>query len=320
MTCCVGKARIYYKEPIGFQLRYKPNEGGWTTIIASEPLVTTCNPETQQNENVLYRLTGEYVAIASACSYDYSFAQASEFQYINLRPPIGMFLTADSGTCPNRGSYYRLYYYHGNPRQETEIYIQAGTGPFQRIHVAYSYTVSRMDGGGDSVVYTFKVTGANTGTEYVNISGLTQCPEVDNQGCVMGEEKYIDVDMAGLNSKILRVIPGFGKIPILTVYRECIKTKTESKNAIGNFTGSNRLIIQKTLEVEVPFSGFIDTNITSVVKTILYPDGCPPPPIKVVCTSGDDEKKCPPDTDCEVNCGSFKCCWKNGKLIKEISL
>jgi hypothetical protein len=302
MTCCIGKARIYYKEPIGFQLFYSGSANG--EVIAQEPLITTCDKIIQQTGN-LYTLTFGYTATATVCGGSSTISETENNLVIaNLSPPLGMFRMSNDGVCPQEGLHYSLFYYHGNPRQEVGIYIQAGTGPWRRSRLDFSYSVSRMDEEEDPFTYTFKVIGTETGTIYREISGLPSCPAVDNVGCVMGEENYYD-------TLLPNQIPGgpiesscFKKVP---AENNCFHVVLETKYKPDAFS-------------DIPHKKLRPPKIET--RSQLYLCGLPGCPAEyriVCCPDGECEpERCPPDTDCELDCGSFVCCYKNGKVIKTV--
>ncbi|AIE73017.1 MULTISPECIES: hypothetical protein [unclassified Synechocystis] len=329
MTCCIGKARIYYKEPIGFKFKYSGSANG--EVTAQEPLIHNCNlvfPEEDEEglPNVIYN----YVYTASWKTTDnywlhwYGDSRPESGTYngtkSNVIGPVSLIsVTNETQTQYGvRKTQVMRLYSNGNFHSEIGL-------PFVS-HIDQNYSVSVQGSlvpvNGDppkefpKPTYTFKVIGEETGTIYREISGLEECPEVNNLGCVMGEEKYVDTYMGGINGKLLRFIPGFAKIPILTEYKECIKTK-KTNNLLGNPV----LNVLKYLEADIVDIGWKDIGFESGILSIPIIEGCPDPPVRVVCCPDGDcdpKERCPPDTDCSLDCGDFVCCYKNGKVIKTV--
>jgi hypothetical protein len=313
MTCCIGKARIYYKEPIGFRLIYSGSANG--SVTASEPLISECKKTTnlEGDLNVQYTVRGKVVwryrilspPVGNCVLSGYSETYTEIFLAVGYGPISGNVFLQEFLQCPNYPM-QRLRVTGNN----ILLYESQGGGNWISPEVLnWEYTIDEIE------KYTFKVIGTETGTIYREIGGLEECPAVENLGCVMGEEKHVDTYMGGINGKLLRFIPGFAKIPFLTEYKECIKTK-KTNNLFGNPV----LNVVKYLEADIPDLGWKDIGFESGILSIPIIEGCPDPPVRVVCCpEGEcDPPKCPPDTDCELDCGDFVCCYKNGKVIKTV--
>jgi hypothetical protein len=298
MTCCIGKARIFYKEPIGFQLKYSGSANG--SVLASEPLTTTC--EADLSLGVYYVLSGTHTYTTRRNGYNITNTLPFSSGYYG---PININITYQSLDNITYG--YLCTVKEGNP----SLFGFYDSFTVNGVTLD-SYTLNITS----EATKIFKVIGEETGTVYREISGLEECPEVNNLGCVMGEEKYVDTYMGGINGKLLRFIPGFAKIPILTEYKECIKTK-KTNNLFGNPV----LNVLKYLEADIVDIGWKDIGFESGILSIPIIEGCPDPPVRVVCCPDGDcdpKERCPPDTDCSLDCGDFVCCYKNGKVIKTV--
>jgi hypothetical protein len=309
MTCCIGKARIYYEEPIGFKLIYSGSANG--EVIAPEALEHTCLPEFPPDDD-----RGEEGQL-----YDYHFTATywDEDLRVNIRNE-GIY----SGVVQNipgivgfrtvTNPYSTIY---GNTTR-TQIDILSNGEYFASIGLNYVTTVNAGYGVtavgvlipvlGEPIpfpkpVYRFKVFGIETGTIYREISGLDECPAVENLGCVMGEETHVDVSMHEFS----------------LAFRHCIK----SRNEWGVFGGD--IVIERILETRI-LPGAYDEwtpapwDIPMRIAKLKKLEGCLPTYRVVCCPDADCDPKerCPPDTDCSLDCGDFVCCYKNGKVIKTV--
>jgi hypothetical protein len=301
MTCCIGKARIYYKEPIGFKLTYSGSVNG--EVIAPEALEHTCLPELPPDddrgeEGQLY----DYHFTASTWDYDLRVGVRNEGTYSAVIQNIPGIVGFRTVTNPH----FTIY---GNTTR-TEVHILSNGEYFASIGLNYVPTIN--SGYGVTAVgvlipvvgepipfpkptYRFKVIGQDTGTIYREISGLPACPKVKNLGCVMGEEKYVDVSMGDIFKPF---DPLFS--PLLP---DCILSV--------DLFDSVQVFKRK---VAIPLS--LDMPIINLKKL----EGCPPTYRVICCPDGDCDPKerCPPDTDCSFDCGDFVCCYKNGKVIKTV--
>lgn len=316
MTCCIGKARIYYKEPLGFQLKYQAPGGSWVTITANEPLISTCvqdgdgPPPTPQEQRYGVRFS------VHKDNYHYSSGDPLSSDYI-----VGTGLNI-LGTI-----WFSFDTRMALQTQQIEIY-QIGT-------ITQTYLVA-LNGAGDIIwsevgstsyygysqfsnlswwlvgendnerydpppTYKFLVEGENTNNIYAFLGGLSACPAVENLGCVMGEEKYIDVDM------------GKGLLPQLPLFvPDCLI-------AFAGFPLPDNVIEIRKIGLSAPNTTPGKVKLPQVVLTLTGLDDCPAEFNIICCPDGEcDPPKCPPDTDCELDCGNFICCYKNGKVIRTI--
>ncbi|MBE9204315.1 hypothetical protein IQ218_13810 [Synechocystis salina LEGE 06099] len=287
MTCCIGKARIYYKEPLGFKLTYSGSANG--TVTAQESLSTECSNDLSLS--IPYLCSG-----FNSCQFFDSrlgiwrdhYEEYNRILYGPLNPSLHN--TFQTG-------YWRGYEMRSNGVNSASIFSFFWSGQTDRDirNVSYSLNIVPLE----EVPKRFKVIGETTGTEYVNIGGLDECPAVENLGCVMGEEKHFDVEMSTPYDLIW--LPN------------CIKTE----KLLPDF---KRLSIKKIWELPIPSNLTLKKIYEQDLKILPIIEGCPDPPVRVVCCpEGECEPdRCPPDTDCELDCGSFVCCYKNGKVIKTV--
>lgn len=136
-------------------------------------------------------------------------------------------------------------------------------------------------------------------------------------GCELKPEQKFEIELIQFDASYLRSIPGFSSLPIPTVLTECVIVESAVPLA-----GPECVVIKKRLGVPYnifeAIQGVIGLPFESVVRVLCSDPGCPPPQVTVVC--GEDEKsdECPPETDCEIVCKGFKCCYSKGKVIKVI--
>jgi len=165
--------------------------------------------------------------------------------------------------------------------------------------------------------YKFTVTGQNTGAEYLTLTNLDQCPEVQQEGCQLQPEQKFEIELIQFDASYLRSIPGFSSLPIPTVLTECVVVESAVPLA-----GPECLVVKKRLGVPYnifeAIQGVVGLPFESVVKVLCSDSGCPAPQVTVVCGEDDKKDECPPETDCEITCKGFKCCYSKGKVIKVI--
>jgi hypothetical protein len=302
MACCVGKARIFYQEPLGFKLIYSGSANG--EVLAQEPLMFSCIEIRPQIPANLYQLTIDFTAVSVDWRYN-TYSESGTVVINNLTAPIVVY--TETSTRYNWFDrdviHHNLIYEDANQAQLQEI--QAGGGGYAyRESIEYSWFTTRMDQQLDPAVYDFKVIGKNTGTIYQEISGLPSCPAVDNLGCVMGEENYYDTLLPNQTPGGPIESSCFKKIP---AENNCFHVVLETKYRPDAFS-------------DIPHEKLRPPKIET--RSQLYLCGLPGCPAEyriVCCPDGECEpERCPPDTDCELDCGSFVCCYKNGKVIKTV--
>jgi hypothetical protein len=293
MTCCIGKARIYYKEPTGFRLEYKHNNGQKGIVTAQEPLVANCLDVVSIAGQSYIILCAAYVTSrddfgreSTGYTEFYQGPYAGPISNINYR----LNSTNQLLTCN--------FYFDVPPRE----------GAFTITNTALtiiSYEVSLTLIGIKK--YRFIVSGENTNTEYLNIGDFdsaSDCPTVINNGCVMGEENYYDTLLPNQTPGGPIESSCFKKIP---AENNCFHVVLETKYRPDAFS-------------DIPHEKLRPPKIET--RSQLYLCGLPGCPAEYrieCCPEGEcDPPKCPPDTDCELDCGSFVCCYKNGKVIRTI--
>jgi hypothetical protein len=169
-------------------------------------------------------------------------------------------------------------------------------------------TIERQSPGKDPFIFT--VTGTETGTKYLEIE-VDECPDVQTIPCKFdpAKERFIDVEM----------IPYFPlpiPLPSYPINQDCIEI-----TSVGNF-----VVIQKVTTRNYGPKGDNDPSVRrteKIIKTVESPKGCPAPKVRVECCPNGicgENKRCPKGTDCESICNGFKCCYKNGKLIRSIKI
>jgi hypothetical protein len=294
MTCCIGKARIYYKEPLGFQLKYKPLNGGWSTVTAQEPLESICVKE-EGGLSVLYDVTYK-----SQNSIDYNgnilYGEEEIATFLTLGPIGAIFYSGANNYTQNgvtascsTGEGIRI------------LYIYNGSYP-GKIDVEFISIIPVVPDTPDS--YQFIVKGTITQTIFVDIRGLEQCPQVNNLGCVMGEENYYDTLLPNQTPGGPIESSCFKKVPAAN---NCFHVVLETKYKPDAFS-------------DIPHEDLRPPKIET--RSQLYLCGLPGCPAEYrieCCPEGEcDPPRCPPNTDCELDCGSFVCCYKNGKVIKTV--
>ncbi|WP_162327826.1 hypothetical protein [Synechocystis sp. CACIAM 05] len=292
MTCCIGKARIYYKEPLGFKLTYSGSANG--TVTAQESLSTECSDDLSLS--IPYLCSG-----SNSCQYFDSrlgiwrdhYEEYNRILYGPLNPSLqNTFATG----------YWRGYHMRSNGVDSVSIFYFYWSGQTDRDirNVSYSLNIVPLE----EVPKRFKVIGTETGMEYINIGGLEECPAVENLGCVMGEENYYDTLLPNQTPGGPIESSCFKKIP---AENNCFHVVLETKYRPDAFS-------------DIPHEKLRPPKIET--RSQLYLCGLPGCPAEyriVCCPEGECEPdRCPPDTDCELDCGSFVCCYKNGKVIKTV--
>ncbi|UAJ73741.1 hypothetical protein IQE94_05520 [Synechocystis sp. PCC 7339] len=294
MTCCIGKARIYYQSPIGFQLNYKLPDGDWETVTAQEPLDSICVQELGQRP-VLYDVT-----YRSQNSIDYNGTIL--YGEINI------------STFRSLGPIGTIRYSGPNNYTANGVSASCSTGEGDRTLDIYNGSYpGKLDTEFISIIpvlpdivepYKFIVYGLTTQTTFVNIGGLEKCPQVENLGCVMGEENYYDTLLPNQTPGGPIENSCFKKVP---AENNCFHVVLETKYKPDAFS-------------DIPHEKLRPPKIET--RSQLYLCGLPGCPAEyriVCCPEGECEpERCPPDTDCSLDCGDFVCCYKNGKVIKTV--
>ena len=172
---------------------------------------------------------------------------------------------------------------------------------------------------GGPIKYDFLVIGETSGNEYVSISNLDQCPEWQQEGCQLQEEQSFEIELYSIDLSFIKKIPGFSALPLPTVMSECVFAQSGVP-----LTGPHCLLIKRQASIPINIfnliQGKIGTPFESVAKVLCSDEGCPPPQVVITCDDDDKDKECPPETDCEIECKGFKCCYHKGKVIKTIPL
>lgn len=288
MTCCIGKARIYYKEPLYFELVYKLPNGSSGSVTAGEPLTTDSRiePIFQGDIPIVF-----YYQTKNC--YDGTVSNLGHLGFWGGWVQPGRYETANP--C-EWGSNLRVWGINSLGQESLDYenirYSQLVVG-FWGPHPNYIGPVPE--------ICIFKVIGADTGTVYREISG-EECPTVVSNNCVMSEERYIDVEMgAGLP-----LLPSF--IP------DCLIALT------GFPLPENAIQIRKIRVNQTSNTNPLRPRLPELVLTLNGLPGCPAEYRIVCCPNGEcePEEQCPPDTDCALDCGNFVCCYKNGRVIATV--
>jgi hypothetical protein len=297
MTCCSsGKARVYYNIPQkgGFKYRIK-GEKAWTTILANEPLSSTCVTINNAITNYLIEGTAD-IAYGPEPLDPPNGSWIARFNRVIPGPILGIEERADLGG-------YALDVIIPSGR----INLIGNSGAYRYI-VNFNYTVTRLDGQPDKKQFT--ITGSETETKYVDIE-VDECPDVQTIPCKFdpAKEKFIDVEMIPYTEL---PIP----LPSYPLEQDCIKI-----TSVGNF-----VVIEKVTTRNYGPTGDNDPAVretTKIIKSIESPKGCPAPKVRVECCPNGicgEDKKCPKGTTCELICNGFKCCYSKGVLIRSIKL
>jgi hypothetical protein len=310
MTCCIGKARIYYQEPLGFKLIYSGSANG--EVIAPEALEHTCLPEfppddDRGEEGQLY----DYHFTASTWDYDLRVNRGSDDTYSGVIQNIPGIVGFRTITNPHSTIYGNTTRTNINILSNGEYFASIGLNYVPTTNSGYGVTAVGVliPVVGEPIpfpkpTYTFKVIGEETGTIYREIGGLKECPEVENLGCVMGEENYYDTLLPNQTPGGAIESSCFKKVPAAN---NCFHVVLETKYKPDAFS-------------DIPHKDLRPPKIET--RSQLYLCGLPGCPAEYrieCCPDGDcDPPRCPPDTDCELDCGSFVCCYKDGKVIKTV--
>jgi hypothetical protein len=278
MTCCIGKARIYFKEPIGYWLTYQMPDGSFGSVTASEPLTSSCLEVPGQTPGQIMVVMGDSPPRDSSSSIG-----TDTRAWYSGPAPLSVTNVSDAPAWPGTSYQISGTDANGNWSTSTPAWSDYRLKPI-------IYIVPQDSEESPEPTFTFKVIGTETGTVYREIGGLEECPTVISNICLMEEEKYFDVDMS--NATFLR-------------YPDCISHKiVDGQYHITIIRGG--LIIN------------IGSGIEYILKTLKCLPGCEPEYRVVCCPDGncDPKEECPPDTDCSLDCDGLVCCYKDGKVIK----
>ncbi len=291
MTCCIGKARVYFREPINYWLTYQLPDGSLGSVTAPEPLTTEC-------ERLPFQTFGDVYIFK--INYKFKTSQGCE-----NRIRTGEAIAPVSYSCPITTFSLGRWYYPTITSQGVSYIVGYNYWGYfgDPCDNPYDFrgstcTFEKKDGE-DPIVYEFKVIGAETGTEYANIGGLEECPEVISNICLMGEERYIDVEMGSG----IPLLPNF--VP------DCLIAVT------GWPLPENAVQIQK-IRVNPTPTNPLKPKLPQPVLTLQGLPGCPAEYRIECCPNGscEPEEQCPPDTDCSLECDGLVCCYKNGRVIR----
>lgn len=286
VCCSSGKARIYYNIPTKGGLKYKfKGSNKWTTITSNESLISSCIKMPVPEK--YYNVAGNNIYVGTFLA---PFEYSAGVNYLSVTDSRGY--TAGRNVfpwfTPEQGESY--------PPYTVAIWRADGTSPENDLA---------------EQKYKFVVKGADSGTIYHQDQNLDECPDVQTIPCKFdpAKERFIDVEM----------IPYFPlpiPLPSYPINQDCIEI-----TSVGNF-----VVIQKVTTRNYGPKGDNDPSVRrteKIIKTVESPKGCPAPKVRVECCPNGicgENKRCPKGTDCESICNGFKCCYKNGKLIRSIKL
>ncbi len=286
-TCCSsGKARVYYNIPLQGGLKYRlKGESIWRLISANEPLTSSCVfLEYHQTPNESYFVNF------------YSSTNTIE-DYFIINEPFSSAVSIED--------------FLSNNIIVKRVGVK-GYGGYSLFSNDLTYKLKKKNGQEPPKKYKFTVTGTETNTKYLEINVEGGCPDVQVIPCKFdpAKEKYFDVELIPDGTVDL-----FG-VPVLTPpVKECIELTT---------TG-NQVVIEKVKTIK-RFGTVLDETLEerTILRDLRSPSGCPPPQVRVVCCNTPDckdkKKECPRETTCELVCNGWKCCYRNGVLIKSIRL
>jgi hypothetical protein len=280
MTCCIGKARIYFKEPIGYWLTYQMPDGSFGSVTASEPLTSSCFEVPGQTPGQIMVVMGD------SPPRDSSDPIGTDTRAWYSGPaPLSVTNVSDAPAWP--GTPYQISGTdaNGNWSTNTPSWSDYRLKPI-------IYIVPQDPEESPEPTFTFKVIGEETGTVYREIGGLDECPTVISNICLM-EEGYVDVEMGSG----LPLLPSF--VP------DCLV-------AITGFPLPENTIQIRKIRVNPPSINPLKPKLPETVLTLTGLPGCPAE-FRIECNP---EEKCPPDTDCSLDCDGLVCCYKDGKVIK----
>ena len=289
LCCSSGKARVCYNIPQkgGFKYRIK-GEKAWTTILANEPLSSTCVTINNAITNYLIEGTAD-IAYGPEPLDPPDGSWIISFNRVIPGPILGIEERAELGG-------YALDVIIPSER----INIIGNSGAYRYI-VNFNYTVTKLDGQPDKKQFT--ITGTETGTKYLEME-VDECPAVQTIPCKFdpAKEQYIDVEMSTSPN-----------------VESCIDVVEADPNPITGGLGVHIILIKIVRD----HKGGPRPPIWSSRGYFYSPKGCPAPKVRVECCTTPDcqnNKKCPKGTTCEIVCNGFKCCYRNNKLIRSIKL
>ena len=329
VCCSTGKARVFYQIPRsgGFKIRLK-GETKWITYPAAEKVTFACtdkNPfQGGQVQNKLYKVSYAGNSVNWGAINNYLIFTGPIGQIQAFTPDNDVLIPTGQGLKNLRGPAGDKYIWWGGViRNGSFRYVDNGN--------IWITTVEREDGtplaqdieeSGPSK--QFKVIGAETGYTYLDIT-VDECPDVQTFACIFDVKNTQSIDIELPKKTIPWVSLPSSWIPLMNGYKpfitldSCIKIVDDS--------------IDKAIEIwivytapgsAIEFDPFNLTGWNKKVKSIPYPKGCPPPKAWVECCPNGicgEDKKCPKETVCQVDCEGFRCCYDGkGNLIKKIKL
>jgi hypothetical protein len=297
ITCCsTGKARVYYIKPGKGGLKYKrKGQTKWETITADEKLVHEC-VENNRTEGIWLNWT-DGDGLPQETLLQSGLNEPPETTVSNWRlqwASMGAF-SANVWFC--------------------DITDALGTRSVRTIcgDMACSSYVRSINQPSPKIIreniprFTFRIKGETSGKIYLSLE-LEECPDVQTVDCIFDEKNTQSRDVV---------------MPIDDRVKACIIIESYT-DMFGK--PSTRAILHKeanpNLNLDYPYSPK-PPNAVSILD-ISSPKGCPPPKAWIECCPNGicgEDKKCPKETVCQVDCEGFRCCYDGkGNLIKKIKL
>lgn len=287
ICCSSGQAKITYTIPSEGGLKYRlKGQSKWNLISANEPLTSQCNPTTE---------AGIFYSVS--CGID----------GFSCNPYCVGPIT-----------------WLGNNQIQTGNGVATFTGAGVGRNCDGNLIITRISPGQDPYLFTIK---GESGQIY-HQQIVTQCPDVQQAGCVFDpkNEQTLTVELPQLDLSLLRNIPGWPSA-LPTNFKSCLEA-VKLPNA-QFLLGEPRIGFIASLNIPVELRGLIPNGVTIpwlfdqlLDFSIPLKEGCPEPKVKIQCEGDpkDRSKKCPPETDCQLECNGFLCCYSKGRLIQSIKL
>lgn len=320
VCCSTGKARVYYIVPGKGGLQYKlKGQSTWKKVLADEPLTTKCEDipgvtKGGQCRDKSYKITigNDYFYVGENRYREDYFYATGKIDHTEFNVDGDIHINSFTNAPGPQGKMIPV-----TVKGENNTILSSGQIPtgwdgnnFVRvISIIRTDGTSQADdiaqcGDGDKPTKKFTVLG-ESGRKYAEIE-VKECPDVQTVDCIFDEKntKSIDIEM------------------VVSPYVEHCLQLINGENYAGSYVQINNLkrltpLGEAEHRMRPPF-------LTAGPVIGFSPKGCPIPKVWIECCPNGicgEDKKCPKETVCQVDCEGFRCCYDGkGNLIKKIKL
>lgn len=312
VCCSTGKARVYYIIPGKGGLKYKrKGQTKWETITADEKLLSEC-VENNRTEGIWLNWT-DGDGLAKETLLQSGLYEPPKTKVSNWR------LEWASMGAYNANVWFCDITDALGTRSVRTICGDMACSPYVRSMSQPSPKIIRED----TPKFTFRIKG-ESGKVYLSLE-LEECPDVQTVDCIFDEKNTKSIDIELPKKTIPWVSLPSSWIPLMNGYKPFITLDSCIKIGDDSIDKAIEIWIVYTAPgIAIEFDPFNLTGWNKKVKSIPYPKGCPPPKAWIKCCPNGicgEDKKCPKETVCQVDCEGFRCCYDGkGNLIKKIKL